>query len=53
MSTTKAGVCFAIAAVILALAFILGWAGEPFAAWHPRVLALALFFLSVGALLTQ
>jgi uncharacterized membrane protein len=53
VSTTKAGICFAIAAIILALAFLLGWAGEPFAAWHPRVLTLALFFVSLGLLLTQ
>lgn len=53
MTTTHAGVCFAVAAIILALAFLLGWAGEPFVAWHPRVLALALFFVALGLLLTQ
>lgn len=51
MTLTHAKICYLIAAIILALAFLLGWAGEPFAPYQPRVFALALFFISLGLLL--
>lgn len=51
MSTTKAGVCFASAAIILALDFLFGLFGESYARYRGYVLAL--FFVALGLLLTQ
>jgi hypothetical protein len=50
MTITKAGICFLVAVVIFALAFVLDIAGQP---WATRANTLGFAFLAAGLLLAS
>lgn len=50
MTLTHAGICFGIAAIILALDFLFGFVGESYTRYRGYILAL--FFIALGLLLS-
>lgn len=51
MTLTHAGIAFLVAAIILGLDFLAGFAGESYTRYRGYILAL--FFIALGLLLTQ
>jgi hypothetical protein len=41
MTLELKGILFLIAAILFGVSFVLGWAGEPYGAYNPRIHALA------------